>query len=286
MLDSATYDPCAPKKVSDLVGNTETWAATEALIRADKASHLVLVGPAGCGKSAFLRLALAGFLTLVVDCTANVGLRDTRDTIRTFARGKKSTEGHYRWIVFEHADSLTSDTQAFLRRMLETTAGTTRFVFECKDAGAISEPIVSRSSIVSVNAPEKTEMIYELLRRTGGALARARVETLVDAAYGNLRTALLHAFAERYCGASEEPSALEALLTSRPSSLVDSEAWKTWSLETESRCRQEGIDLRDILRRGWPNHPVIAMTCARWSRLGGSSPRTLFFDCLATLHAF
>ena len=286
MLDSSIYDPRSPKAVSDLVGNTETWAATKALIRDDKASHLVLVGPAGCGKSAFLRLALAEFLTLVVDCTANVGLRDTRDTIRTFARGKKSAEGHYRWIVFEHADSLTSDTQAFLRRMLETTAETTRFVFECKDAGAISEPIVSRSTIVSVNAPEVTELVYELLRRTESKLSRARVEQLANIAYGNVRTALLHAFAERYCGAPESPLLLDSLLSGRPASGTDSEAWKTWALETESRCRQEGIDLRDILRRGWADHPVIAMTCARWSRLGGSSPRTLFFDCVATLHGF
>jgi hypothetical protein len=286
MLDSATYDPCAPKTVADLVGNTETWAATEALIRADKASHLVLVGPAGCGKSAFLRLALAGFLTLSVDCTANVGLRDMRDTIRTFARGKRSTEGHYRWILFEHADSLTSDTQAFLRRMLETTAGTTRFVFECKDAGAISEPIVSRSSIVSVNAPEATEMIYELLRRTESKLARPRIERLVKAAYGNMRTALLHAFAERYCGGSEEVSPLEGLVASRPTSVTDSEAWKAWALEAETRCRQEGLDLRDVLRIGWKDHPVIAMTCARWSRLGGTSPRTLFFECIASIYGF
>ena len=285
MLDSVLYDPHSPKAIADLVGNTETWASTAALMRDDRASHLVLVGPAGCGKSAFLRLALAGFLTLSVDCTANVGLRDMRDTIRTFARGKKSAEGHYRWILFEHADSLTSDTQAFLRRMLETTAGTTRFVFECKDAGAISEPIVSRSSIVSVNAPEDTELIYELLRRTESAIPRARVEALVKAAYGNVRTALLHAFAERRCGAASDTS-LQALLDARPSSATDSEAWKHWALTTEAQCRQEGLDVRDVLRGGWPNHPVVAMTCARWSRLGGTSPRTLFFDCIASLHKF
>ena len=87
MLDSTRYDPHTPKVVEDVVGNADIWKNTANLIRTNTASHLVLVGPAGSGKSLFLRIVLAGFPTLFIDCTANFGLRDVRDTIRIFARG-------------------------------------------------------------------------------------------------------------------------------------------------------------------------------------------------------
>jgi len=285
MLDSTTYDPHSPKAVHELVGNTDTWSSLAKDISENKTSHLVLVGPAGCGKSIFLRLALTEFLTLTIDCTANVGLRDTRDSIRTFGRGGKTPNGNLRWIIFEHADSLAADTQAFLRRMLETTSATTRIVFECRDAGAISEPILSRSSIVAVNAPDNTEINYELQRRTDYKLKKELVSDILQRSYGNMRIALLNGLGSLYCETTIDSglSQIQALLGSRPADPTVLAAWVPWAIHVETVCRREGYDLRDVLRLGWPTHPVVANTCTRWSRLGGTSPRTLFFDCIASL---
>jgi replication-associated recombination protein RarA len=286
MLDSAIYDPKSPTKVEDIVGNTEIWNSTYKLIKANAASHIVLVGPAGSGKSLFLRIALSGFQTLIINCTANFGLRDVRDSIRIFARGSKSPDGNLRWIVFEHADSLTSDTQAFLRRMLETTSATTRIVFECKDAGAISEPILSRSTIVSVNAPDHTEGIFELLRRTHQKLPRKDAEQIVKHSYGNMRSAILNALSHVYCkdytNTTEGYDIIQTLLQSRPAD-SNLEEWITWAISAEQTSRLHGIDLRDVLRIGWPTSPVVSNTCIQWSRLGGTSPRTLFFNSIAQL---
>ena len=288
MLDSLKYDPLSPKKIADIVGNTEVWKHTADLISNNTASHLVLVGPAGCGKSLFLRLALVGFPTLVIDCTANFGLRDVRDNIRIFARGSRTNSGRLRWIVFEHADSLTADTQAFLRRMLETTSATTRFVFECKDSGAISEPVLSRSSIVTVNTPDATEIVYEIQRRTQSALTIPVIQTLVKNSYGNMRSALLNAFAlMHFMSPQIGPHAdfIRNVLDKRPTTKEHWNNWVPWAVTTEQQCRLEGIDLRDILRIGWPTNPIVANACAAWSRLGGTSPRTLFFDSVASLIA-
>ena len=86
MLDSWLYDPKTPKSIDDIVGNHDIIQTTAGLIRANKASHLILVGPQGCGKSLFLRLVLQGMPILTIDCTANSGLRSVRDAIRNFAR--------------------------------------------------------------------------------------------------------------------------------------------------------------------------------------------------------
>lgn len=285
MLDTATYDPHSPKRVEDIVGNAEIWKSTCNLIRTNATSHIVLVGPVGSGKSLFCKIALSGFQTLTVNCTANFGLRDVRDSIRIFARGNRSPNGNLRWIVFEHADALTADTQAFLRRMLETTSGTTRILFECKDAGAISEPVLSRSTVVTVNAPDETESIYELLRRTNYKLSRERAQELTEASYGNMRTALLHALASIHCSdrvCDKGVKDIHDLLQLRPAG-SDMRAWIDWAIHAETTSRIKGIDLRDVLRIGWTQSPIVANACAQWSRLGGTSPRTLFFSSISQL---
>ena len=282
MLDSALYDPMTPTKVGDIVGNAELWGPLYTQIQAQTTGHLVCVGPPGCGKSLFFRIALAGHQVLTIDCTANSGLRDVRDTLRVFARGSKAAS-KLRWIVLEAADALSSDTQAFLRRCLETTAGSTRVAFLCRDAGAISEPLLSRTTLVSVDAPDDTELVYEVLRRTEFKVEKKAVEEIVSRSYGNLRAALLEALALRHCGHSVASSVSADLLAARPTTNESAE-WLMWCSKAVRACRDEGHDLRDVLRRGWPKHPIVSQACAVWSRLGGTSPRALFFDSVARLN--
>lgn len=286
MLDNWLYDPHTPKTIDNIVGNNDVISKTADLILTNSATHLILVGPQGCGKSLFLKIVLKGLPLLVIDCTANSGLRSVRDNIRNFARGSKTIEGKLRWIVFEHAEALTADTQAFLRRMLETTSASTRIVFECRDAGAISEPILSRSSVVPFTAPDPTDMVFEIHRRTEYKLERSVVDKIVRFSYGNLRVALLNALALLHCPSKDKygygEDLIETMLNARP---VDGDdfAWVKWAVETEGTCKSAGIDLRDILRQGWKQSPLVASTCTQWSRLGGTSPRTLFFDCISAL---
>jgi len=286
MLDSKEFDELSPKSIDDIVGNTEIWKNTEKLIKTNSISHIVLVGPAGCGKSTFIRLCLSGFSTLFLDCTANFGLRENRDVIRLFSRGSRNNDGMMRWVILEHADSLTADTQAFLRRMLETTSATTRFLFECKDAGAITEPIYSRAQIIHVNSPDLTESIYEIQRRTDYGLSKKIIENIVKHSYGNLRSALNNAFAIMNCNDAQigqGVETIESLLSERPAETASSVDWIQWVVKVEEVCRSEGIDIRDILRRGWPNSTIVSNTCSQWSRLGGSSTRALFVDCVSSL---
>ena len=48
MLDSV-HDPKTPRRIEDIVGNTEIWKSTYAKIQENSISHVVLIGPAGSG---------------------------------------------------------------------------------------------------------------------------------------------------------------------------------------------------------------------------------------------
>jgi DNA polymerase III delta prime subunit len=284
MLDIPQYDPHSPKKVDDIVGNAKIWSSLAQIIRNDTSPHIVLAGPSGCGKSLFLRILLeieCKRPLLSIDCTANSGLRDLRDSLRGFSRGSRTNDGHYRWIMLEHADSLAADTQAFLRRMMETTSNTTRMIFECRDAGAIAEPILSRSSLFTVNTPDETEIRYELMRRTEYMLSDIQIKCILQISNGNMRKALIHALSSRWISDknSNHFEQLEKQLLTRPT-CSDSKEWMEWAIQTEQFCKNNGYDLRDILQIGWPNNSHVFYICSQWSRLGGISPRTLFFNCI------
>jgi DNA polymerase III delta prime subunit len=297
MIDVPKYDPLVPKKVEDLIGNNELWTNLKKQICDGTSSHIVLDGPPGCGKSLFLRLALSGFLTLRIDCTANSGLRDVRDMLHNFARGSRSMDGKHRWIILERADSLIADTQAFLRRMLETTSGSTRVVFECRDGGALTEPILSRCTLYHANAPLDTEISYEIQRRTEFTLPSTQIPSLCALSFGNVRLAIQNALAARWCSAAATAAGtatstsivahehIHELLKKRPTRIEDEKEWMLWAIEAETVCRNNGIDLRDVLRLGWKLHPIVNNICNTWSRLGGTSSRTLFFDAVHALRS-
>lgn len=287
MLDILQYDPHSPKSIDDIVGNQVVWKDLANKIRTNKCPHIVLTGPAGCGKSLFIHTVLeceSSRPVLTINCTANSGLRDLRDTVRGFARGSRTARGDFRWIVLEHADALTADTQAFLRRMMETTSNTTRFMFECVDAGAIAEPILSRSNLFVVNPPDETEVRYELMRRTEFTLDRVDIDAVLQLKQ-SMRTALQHVLAKRWIPDLQVRDDLDIyhrLLTKRPThERNESPAWIRWAVEAEQTCRLEGLDVRALLMLGWPNHPDIShMIKVHWSRLGGISTRAMFYRCL------
>jgi len=279
MLDRISYDPHTPISINDIVGNSEIWKEINTSIENNSCTHFVLVGPAGSGKSCFLRYALKNRLVYSVDCTANVGLRDVRDIIRTFARGSR-VNGSFRWIHLEHADSISADTQAFLRRMMETTSASCRFVFECRDSGAITEPLLSRCNIVSVKSPELTEAVYECLRRTKRAIDTDVIRQICTSNECNMRSSIQTCLALRYC-TDYKRTPVDISLPS----FENSADLVTWACATETKCRREGYDLRDVLRFLWPDNMLVTQSISNCTRLGGSSPRALFFDCLRKLAA-
>jgi hypothetical protein len=184
-MDTATHDPHRPTAPEQMVG-AATWGRLRRVLGA--AQHVVVAGAAGCGKSCALRLLLGDTVTLWFRCSADPSLRDGRERIKAVARRR----GASAWIVLEHADLLQSDAQAFLRRVIETSNGSTRFVLEVRDLAAVAEPLLSRTVLFNVPLLLDYEVRGEVMRRAP-ALGLAEADRIAAQARGNVRWAVLQA---------------------------------------------------------------------------------------------
>jgi hypothetical protein len=173
-----------------MAGATD-WSRLQTLVARKDPPHIVLVGPAGTGKSCALRLGLGTSVSVWLRCSQDPTLRDNRDRIKASAR-RRVEEGRTSWIVLEHADALHTDAQAFLRRIIETSTGSSRFVLEVRDAAAVAEPLLSRC--VLFNGPRllEYEIRAEVMRRAPG-LSVEDASRFAAQCDGNVRWASLQA---------------------------------------------------------------------------------------------
>ena len=192
-MNTAALDPHAPRSYKDLVGNGsifEKWATT---VASQKPTHVLWVGPVGSGKSTFWKLVAPAEYLLVINCYSDSGLREQRDSIKHFIRLSSGSNKVIRYILFEHAEVLSDDAQAFLRRMLEVYSSSIFCIFEVRDTTAISDPISSRCQTVQLSPLSQIEIEYEIQRRIP-ALPAEKIKGVSRFANGNLRWALLQAF--------------------------------------------------------------------------------------------
>ena len=185
-MDTVESDPHRPRALSDMTGD---WSRLQAILKRPDPPHIVLNGAAGIGKSCALRLCLGSAITIWLRCSQDPTLRENRDRIKAAAR-RRVEQGQISWIVLEHADALHADAQAFLRRIIETTMGSSRFVLEVRDAAAIAEPLLSRT--VMFNAPQAVsyEIRTEILKRAPH-LTFEKAEEFAATCDGNIRWAVL-----------------------------------------------------------------------------------------------
>jgi len=185
-MDCAETDPMYPRTVADMAMD---WTPLSALLLQAEPPSTIVVGAAGIGKSCAIRLCLGSSIGLWLRCSQDPTLRDNRDRIKATAQ-RKIEGGRINWIVLEHADALHADAQAFLRRIIETTMGSTRFVLEVRDAAAIAEPLLSRTVLFYSPRPMVYEIRGEILRRSP-SLTMEKAEEIAKTCDGNIRWAVL-----------------------------------------------------------------------------------------------
>jgi replication factor C subunit 2/4 len=127
-------------------------------IKTKNIPHLVFYGGPGCGKTSTI-LALSkelfgqkNYSKRIIELNASDerGINVVRDKIKMYAKlAVKQDDNIPPWkiIILDEADTMTSDSQFALRRIIEEYSKVTRFCFICNYHNKIIDPIISRCSI-------------------------------------------------------------------------------------------------------------------------------------------
>jgi hypothetical protein len=131
-----------------------------------KLAYLVS-GPSGSGKSTWIRKRAEERKARLIRHAVRTdrSLRQGRQYLFSQHRSKEPT-----LIWLEGADTLTTDAQAFLRRILETSSANVEFALEVRDEVTINPPLLSRCQRVCMpNISFRKQFAIQQLEKRGYA---------------------------------------------------------------------------------------------------------------------
>jgi len=192
-----------PKTLDEVVGLKDITESLKAFMKNPKTMpHLMLAGVPGTGKTT-IALAIAHELygqnwrsfTLELNASDERGIDTVRDRIKDFSRYSRSGFGDipYALIILDECDQMTGPAQTALRRIMETSSRTSRFILICNQSSKIIEPIQSRCAIFRFSRLDKQAMKEHLqciAIKEKVNLQPEAAERIVEFSEGDLRHAI------------------------------------------------------------------------------------------------
>jgi replication factor C small subunit len=192
-----------PKYLNDIVDLHHIVDSLKAFLKnPNTMPHLLFAGIPGTGKTtAALCIARELFgeqwknFTLELNASDERGINTVRDRIKDFSRYGRAGFGKapFSLIILDESDQMTGPAQTALRRIMETSSRTSRFILICNYSSRIIEPIQSRCAIFRFSKLDKQAMVTHLrdiAKREHLLISEEVAEKIVDYSDGDLRYAI------------------------------------------------------------------------------------------------
>jgi replication factor C subunit 2/4 len=193
-----------PSNLNEISAQTNVVKSLKASLQTKNIPHLIFFGPSGCGKtSTILALSKELFGTenysdriIELNASDERGINVIREKIKTYAKQSvKNIKNAPPWkiIILDEADTMTSDSQFALRRIMEQYSKITRFCIICNYHNKIIDPIISRCSLFRFKPIESKEIIKKLnyvCEKENLKCSDKLLEKIVEICRGDLRKAI------------------------------------------------------------------------------------------------
>ena len=154
MIKAIWTEKYRPKKFKDIRGQDSIVARVKAFVEDKNMPHLMFSGPAGIGKTS-LAMVIARELFgdkwssnfLELNASDERGIDIVRNKVKDFARTKAIGDVPFKVIYLDESDALTREAQQALRRTMENSTRTCRFILACNYSSKIIDPIQSRCAL-------------------------------------------------------------------------------------------------------------------------------------------
>lgn len=172
MADSIMWvEKYRPQKITDLVNQKEIVGSLTSLLKnVSEIPHLLFSGSAGVGKTTLAICLCRQILgdgwkeyTLELNASDERGIGMVRERVKKFSRfAGLDSNIPFKIIILDEADEMTSDAQTALRRIIEDTAKTCRFILIANNVSKIIEPIQSRCAVFKFTRIAEKDVIAQI----------------------------------------------------------------------------------------------------------------------------
>lgn len=190
-----------PKKLSEIVNQTEIIGSLEALIKdPTDMPHLMFSGSAGVGKTTAALCITRQILgenakdyTLELNASDERGIGMVREKVKKFSRFAGMGDVPFKIIILDEADEMTADAQTALRRIIEDTAKICRFIFIANNISKIIDPIQSRCATFKFTSIPQEDLIVrleEIAKKEKVEVDKKGLKAIYEYSEGDLRHAI------------------------------------------------------------------------------------------------